>query len=263
MDQQATLAPESSNVAPPAGPSGFQPVASYLHTALMVLLMAGVAYLSARTLALRAEAHDVRGPLGQYISTIIWLWALAALVYLGMRLRKVPVSEVVGGRWATFDAFLIDLAIAGGFWLGAVLILGLISTAIDPSRLKAAAGGSLPESVKSLAPLIPHTKLEILFWILMSISAGICEEFVFRGYLQRQFSALTRNAALGIILSAAVFAIGHMYQGGKQMIVIGVFGAMFGTLAYFRKSLRAGMIAHAWNDIFDGLVLSLFSHLLK
>src|SRR3954470_13373304 len=104
MDEQASaVAPATSNLPQPAGPSGFQPVASYLHTGLIVILMAAVSYLSARTMELRAAAHDVRGPLGQYISTMIWLWSLALLVYLGMRLKKTPIYELVGGRWATFD----------------------------------------------------------------------------------------------------------------------------------------------------------------
>lgn len=264
MAEETTSAAPDPAVSPPApgGPSAHKPIASYLHTAAIILLMAAVAIMTARTFSARAAAHEVRGPIGQYLSTIVWLWLLALVTFLGMRLKKVPLREVVGGSWRRFDDILIDLAIAGGFWLIAILILGGIGILLDPSKLKLAPG-TLPESVKALAPLIPHSALEIALWIVMSMSAGLCEEFVFRGYFQRQFTALTRNAAAGIALSALVFAMGHLYQGKQQMILIGIFGAMFGTLAHFRRSLRAGMIAHAWNDIFDGLVLSLLSHLLK
>jgi hypothetical protein len=99
---------------------------------------------------------------------------------------------------------------------------------------------------------------------LLSVTAGLCEEFVFRGYLQRQFTALTRNAGLGIALSALVFGVGHLYQGTLQMLVIAIYGAMFGTLAYFRKSLRPCMMAHAWQDTLSGLALSvILPHVTK
>jgi uncharacterized protein len=46
-------------------------------------------------------------------------------------------------------------------------------------------------------------------WILVSTSAGICEEFVYRGYLQQQFAALTRSATGGLVLQAIAFGVSH------------------------------------------------------
>ena len=77
----------------------------------------------------------------------------------------------------------------------------------------------------------------------------------FRGYLQRQFIALSHNAFLGILISGAIFGLGHGYQGGRMMIVISIFGMFFGILAYFRKSLRPGMMAHALQDSYSGIAL--------
>jgi hypothetical protein len=45
-----------------------------------------------------------------------------------------------------------------------------------------------------------------------------------------------------------------MYQGFKGVITISVYGAMFGVLAAVRKSLRPGMMQHAGQDIFSGIV---------
>jgi hypothetical protein len=47
------------------------------------------------------------------------------------------------------------------------------------------------------------------------------------------------------------------------MVQIGVFGLMFGVLAHFRKSLRPGMIAHAWHDSFSGIVLYVLARVVK
>ena len=93
-----------------------------------------------------------------------------------------------------------------------------------------------------------------------SVTAGICEETIFRGYLQRQFMALTKSAPAGILFSAAAFGVVHAYQGFRMVILIGLYGAMFGILAYCRGSIRPGMIAHAWQDSLNGVLAALVAH---
>jgi len=39
-------------------------------------------------------------------------------------------------------------------------------------------------------------------------------------------------------------------------VLIAVFGALFSALAIYRRSLRAGMIAHSWHDLIFGLALA-------
>lgn len=240
----------------PGGPSVATPVASYIHTLVVVLLMLGVSVMSAKTMEARKLVPDSSGPLQQYVTTFVWLWLLALICYIGMRARKITIREVIGGRWKSVDDFLVDIAIAAGFWLAATLVLVGLKILLDPSLLKITPG-SLPPQAKALAPLAPRNVQEIMVWILLSVTAGLCEEFVFRGYLQRQFTALTRNAAAGIALSALVFGVGHLYQGTQQMCIIALYGAMFGALAYFRKSVRPGMIAHAAQDTLSGIALSI------
>ena len=88
----------------------------------------------------------------------------------------------------------------------------------------------------------------------VSVSAGICEEIVYRGYLQRQFLALTRSSIVAVLAQAVIFGLGHAYQGAKQVVVITVLGLLYGLLAWWRKSLRPGILAHAWSDIFGGWI---------
>jgi len=51
------------------------------------------------------------------------------------------------------------------------------------------------------------------------------------------------------VAQGVLFGVGLWYQGGKMVIVITVLGVLFGIFAQWRKSLRPGMIAHAWGDI--------------
>ena len=92
-------------------------------------------------------------------------------------------------------------------------------------------------------------RIEIALWVGLSLTAGICEEAIYRGYLQKQFVALTRSVPAGIILSALAFGSAHSYQGSKRVLMISVMGAMSGILAHWSRSVRPGMIAHALQDV--------------
>jgi hypothetical protein len=96
--------------------------------------------------------------------------------------------------------------------------------------------------------------LESLAWIPVALSAGFCEELAFRGYLQKQFQAISGSTALAVLIQAAIFGIGHLYEGVGPVLRIMGFGVLFGILAVWRKSLRPGMIAHACSDIFGVII---------
>ena len=141
------------------------------------------------------------------------------------------------------EGFSKGIAVAVGFWLIALVVLGAASLALQATKAS-----------QNIRVLLPQSQLEVFLWILTSITAGVCEEIIFRGYFQRQFSAWTGNVAAGVLLSAAAFGAGHIYQGWRSAIVVLVYGSLFGILAEARESLRPGMMTHAWHDGFVGLV---------
>ncbi len=85
------------------------------------------------------------------------------------------------------------------------------------------------------------------------MSAGFAAELVFRGYLFTQFRALTRSTGLALVLQAVLFGVSHGYQGVRACATISLHGLFFGALALETRSLRPGMIAHAWTDVAAGL----------
>ncbi|HEU4333174.1 MAG TPA: CPBP family intramembrane glutamic endopeptidase, partial [Candidatus Eisenbacteria bacterium] len=91
-------------------------------------------------------------------------------------------------------------------------------------------------------------------WAMVALTAGFVEEVVFRGYLQRQFTAWSRNHIAGIVLSAAAFAAGHLYQGMAAASIIAVIGIAFGVLAYLTRSLVPGVYAHVWADLHPAIM---------
>jgi membrane protease YdiL (CAAX protease family) len=158
----------------------------------------------------------------------------------GLDRYQVPIRDVICGDWSGVKSILRDVGIGLGAWLVWLAINNVWNklSGADPS-------------VSIYAS--PRRPLDVLLWIAVSISAGISEEFAFRGYLQRQFGALTGSRWLGLVLQAVVFGIAHAYEGMRAAMQIVVFGLLFGSVALWRTSLRAGMIGHAWADVMSGL----------
>jgi CAAX protease family protein len=168
---------------------------------------------------------------------------------LGVRRSGASVALVLGDRWQSIRQVLRDIGIAAAFWIVSGGLLFVLAWLLR-----------VAEHRPSLDFILPHGGVEITVWIALSITAGICEETVFRGYLQRQFMALTRSVPAGILLAAVAFGAAHAYQGFRMVILIGLYGAMFRILAHWRGSVRPGMIAHAWQDSLGGVLSGLSRH---
>ena len=105
--------------------------------------------------------------------------------------------------------------------------------------------------------MVPQNVLEASAFLAAALTAGFVEEFVFRGYLQRQLTALSGSVVIGSALQVLLFIQGHYFQGLLRLIPVGVFGLLFTLLALWRKSLRPGMIAHALGDGFGPIMFFL------
>ena len=179
-----------------------------------------------------------------YLSAIFMDWALLYYCWAGVHRFGGNTKTLSGDRWTSWKDVLTDLAIALPFWAiweGAAFGVRWLLAAIGD------AGGA-----KSVASLLPQSLPEILIFIGVSITAGICEELAFRGFLQRQLHALSGNIVIAVLGQGLVFGLFHSYQGSTNVIVISVLGVLYGILAAWRKNLRANIIAHAWSDIWGG-----------
>lgn len=222
-----TIDPSRRAVAPP------------WHTAVVLLVLLGLSVLGARQQGLPSVGH---GRVAGYLTVMALEWVLTAFIWFGIRRRGMPLRELIGGSWPTLRAVLRDLGIACLYLIAAHLVLAALGYLL---RVTPTPG------VRSL---FPNGPIEDALWVMLSLTAGICEEIIFRGYLQRQFAALTRSTAAGLILQGVVFGASHGYQGPKYMCIIAVYGCLFGLLAYWRRSLRPGMMAHFVQDTIGGLV---------
>jgi membrane protease YdiL (CAAX protease family) len=221
-------------------PSSPQLIAPLWHTGLFLLALGALATWGAHRHGLPAfGASRAAG----YVITMGWEWLLFALAACGIRLSGGTIQSVIGGSWSTAKQFRRDLGIAVLFLVGSNIVLAGLQALLRPG-LNANIGRMLPRSAT-----------EITLWIFLSLSAGICEEFTMRGYLQKQLSGLLKNATAGLVAQGVIFGAAHAYQGPKLMLTIVVLGSLMGWLAQWRKSLRPGMLSHFLQDAIGGIVL--------
>jgi membrane protease YdiL (CAAX protease family) len=216
---------------------------------LFIVIIIVFAMLSANSQHKMISKH---GRVPAYLLTMAWEYVLVGYIIWGARKKKASLREIVGGRWNSVEDFLLDLAVAFGFWLVAAGVLAGLSYALG-----LASPAQVEQAKKQLGPLLPQTGLELGLWLALSATAGFCEEIMFRGYLQKQFKAATRSSAVAVVLQALIFGVAHAYQGGRRIFLIAAYGALFGILAVWRKSLRPGMLGHTIQDSFSGLAFRL------
>jgi hypothetical protein len=226
-----------------AAPAARPLIAPVWHTLSLLLMLGFFGWYDAQhaqnagsSSAAAAHGTVLRG----YLLPILYEWGLAAWAWGGVQFKGGNLRTLTGGRWTSWRGLAQDVAIAIPFWGVWELTARLVHHAVEPVQ------------TPTTAYHPPASLAEVSLWILLSVSAGVCEEIIYRGYFQQQFRAATRSVIAAVILQAFVFGLVHAYQGLKQVVMIAPLGILYGALAAWRGNLRATMIAHAWSDIFEG-----------
>ena len=98
-------------------------------------------------------------------------------------------------------------------------------------------------------PLLPQTKNEKLWYVLVALSAGVCEELIFRGYGLRLFESVGFTGNTLLIVSAVVFGLVHIYQGFVGIIMTAIMGAFLALIYIQTGSLWWSILAHIFIDL--------------
>jgi len=178
-----------------------------------------------------------------YISTILFQWLLAALVAWRAFAGGITRGELglSGGSWTLLLVTLLGaVLIAVGHWLNLRRMAGLNHPSVE--RLRALA-----------LRIFPRSGREIPFYILLALTAGICEEFIFRGFLIAALLRAGISTALVILLSSVLFGIAHLYQGKSGSLGTGLLGIIFAVVRITYYSLVPVVVWHAVLDVVAGI----------
>jgi membrane protease YdiL (CAAX protease family) len=176
----------------------------------------------------------------------LFLWICFAIALAGIRRHgRISWRELVGLRWDSWQAVLRDVGIASATLMAMVVIGNLSNTLLGP----------LQQGSATFRWMVAQNTVEALAFLCAALTAGFVEEFVFRGYLQRQLQALCGNTLLASALQVSIFTSGHFYQGWIRLVPVFLIGTILTVVALWRRSLVPGMIAHGLGD---GLVAFAF-----
>jgi hypothetical protein len=152
---------------------------------------------------------------------------------------------------APFALTIPVLIIAGGFAILTIAQLFSLATNFD-ARMRAwqqisdgARGNAVLADVGANL-LIPRSAREKDLFTLVSLSAGVCEEFTLRGVLFVVFAVQLPDLPVVLIplIAGVLFGVAHCYQGIQGVLKTGLMGIGFGYLYLVCGSLIPGMILH-------------------
>lgn len=114
---------------------------------------------------------------------------------------------------------------------------------------------------------MPRTMTEVFVFAALACTAGLSEEFLYRGFAFAAFARMSENVpqsvAIAALLSSVWFAVAHWYQGRKGIITTFIVSIIFVIPRIWTGSLIPSMAAHAGVDLIAGLYISISSKTVR
>lgn len=193
---------------------------------------------------LRMDSRLPTDRLHLYFATIAFQWA---------------ISAVVVWRWISHGRSLSDLGIDLPHEGPAVIAVVLLSTPLILNQIigmRRLAG--LPREKRGMIgqlteKLAPRTSIEKCVAVALVVSVAICEELIYRGFVQELFQSWLSMLWTGMLVSSVFFAIAHLYQGRRGMLTTFVVGLIFSAVRAWTGSLLPSAVVHFVVDFTAGM----------
>lgn len=175
-----------------------------------------------------------------YKQTLLIFWGLTLLIFLNFFVYKQPDLN-----------FNLKLSIINTGLI--ILILVLTYLQYKTSNITPKDSNSVKEKLKGIYHYLPKTRNELIWFSLLSISAGICEEIIFRLFF---FEFLKEHTTLIItfIVTNLIFAITHIGTGKRNLISSFFLGVLFSVLYYFTDNIWIAVLLHSLINLNAGLL---------
>jgi membrane protease YdiL (CAAX protease family) len=171
------------------------------------------------------------------VIVIEWIWVATVAVVLTPRPDPLTAIGLVPMSMSPLVSGMVV-----GMLIG--LILSTIAFAWNP-RLRA----GIQRQAAGVSALVPATTGERWLFSGVSLTAGVCEEIVFRGFLRLYLQDLGLSMISTGILATVIFGLAHAYQGWKGIIQTSLLGGVFMGLFIASGSLLPCMVLHALVDL--------------
>jgi len=182
--------------------------------------------------------------LALYGATITFQWLLLGLVAWRALARGLTTAEL--GLARRVDVLLVLLSLLGAAALSTFQWFNL--------RRVGQIFGPASELMRKLAErLLPHSPVEFAPYCALAVTAGVCEEFLYRGFAMAALSRAGAPLWGVIVISSALFGLAHSYQGKSGIAGTGILGLLFAVSRLVFNSLLPVMVWHAAVDVTAGV----------
>lgn len=179
-----------------------------------------------------------------YATTIGFQWALTMLVAWRALVRGLTPTEL--GLSTAGSLRILVPSVLGAIALGALHWMNLRRVGQmqgpEPSRLR-----------KIARKILPNSLVEFLPYFALAATAGVCEEFLYRGFAMAALSRVGLPTWLVVALTSLVFGLAHTYQGKSGVVGTALLGLVFGGFRVLYGSLVPVTVWHATVDIVAGV----------
>jgi uncharacterized protein len=216
----------------------------------VILLVLGIAVplLGRRRVGqlMRTPSTTKMDRLSLYATTLAFQWIAAGVILwraAAHEIRAAQLGLAIGNPLLTVTITIVLTAL--------VLLNQLISLRRLVSN-PAEAQGLLPQLALKL---FPQDDVERLAFFALVVTVAICEELVYRGFVQCVFQDWSKGSlTVGVLGSAIYFSIAHLYQGRRGLASTLVAGLIFAAARAWTGSLLPSIAAHFVADITVGIL---------
>ncbi|MDZ5473732.1 CPBP family intramembrane glutamic endopeptidase [Bacillus sp. 31A1R] len=188
----------------------------------------------------REKSSKARMQFYYYLITIEWL--IVGAIFLVSYLNGISMKEL--GFIFQFETISNFLYFIGGLLTSTIVLFFVLSRIPFYRKM-------LEKQLSLIEHMLPASIKERLVFALGAITAGICEEIIYRGFLFHYFSQapFELSTTMIMIVTSVIFGLAHIYQGWKGVIVTGLVGFLMARFYVNSGTLIIPIILHIIIDL--------------
>jgi uncharacterized protein len=190
-----------------------------------------------------------------YRRLLVLEWGLAVLALIVWLSAPGVDAGAVGLQWpqrwpGLLTSGVVLLVLVFVVASTRVLRSGALLEAAEPVRRPGEGRHAEPSGAATLA-LLPRTPAERRLFTLVGVTAGVCEEWLYRGFFLAVVAALAGGPPTGVLVlvAAVAFGLAHAYQGRVGIVTTGVLGGVMAAVYLDTGSLLLPVVLHALIDL--------------
>jgi len=179
-----------------------------------------------------------------YRSTMLHLWVPVLILMILLFHTKISMHDI-GLQWHWSLANQIAVG-------GLILIAGYFLLSLKQLNGNTDNHQEVRKQIAYVQWIMPTTVSESRLFVLgVSITAGVCEELLFRGYLMHLLAEFMPTYGV-VIVSSIAFGLPHIYQGPIHIIRTAILGVVMALIYLVTDSIIVPILLHSLLDMYSG-----------